>query len=63
MRRGGRAGGGDLRRGEGGRGSTLHELVRDDHVLCVCGSSLHASSSLRTIYGLTNDTVLRIPSV
>ena len=45
-----------------GRGST-HELVRDDHVLCVCGSSLNASSSLKTIYGLTNDTVLLIPSV
>ena len=27
-------------------------------LLCVCGSSLHASSSLYTIYGLTNDTVL-----
>ena len=39
-------------------GGDTHELVRDDHVLCVCGSSLHASSSLLTIYGLTNDTVL-----
>ena len=31
--------------------------------LCVCGSSLHASSSLLTIYELTSDTVLLIPSV
>ena len=38
-----RTGGADLRRGVGG---VTHELVRDDHVLCVCGSSLHASSSL-----------------
>ena len=44
-------------RGGGGGGNT-HELFRDDHVLCVCGSSLHASSSLLTIDGLTNDTVL-----
>ena len=29
----------------GGGGGT-HELVRDDHVLRVCGRSLHASSSL-----------------
>ena len=27
----------------GGGGEDTHELVRDDHVLCVC---LHASSSL-----------------
>ena len=31
--------------------------------LCVCGRSQHASSSLLTIYGLTNDTVLLIPSI
>ena len=30
----------------GGGGGHTHELVRDDHVLCVCGSSLNASSSL-----------------
>ena len=30
----------------GGKGGDTHELVRDDHVLCVCGSSLHASNSL-----------------
>ena len=30
----------------GGGGRVTHEVVRDDHVLCVCGSSLHASSSL-----------------
>ena len=32
--------------GGGGGGGYTHELVRDDRVLCVCGSSLHASSSL-----------------
>ena len=32
--------------GGGGGGVDTHELVRDDHVLCVCGSSVHASSSL-----------------
>ena len=31
--------------------------------LCACGSSLHVCSSLYDIYGLTNDTVLLIPSV
>ena len=32
--------------GGGGRvGGSTHELVHDD-LLCVCGSSLHASSSL-----------------
>ena len=31
--------------------------------LCACGSSLHVSSSFKTFYGLTNDTVLLIPSV
>ena len=30
----------------GGVGDTAHELVRDDHILCICGSSLHTSSSL-----------------
>ena len=30
----------------GGGGGGAHELVRDDHVLCVCWSSFHASSSL-----------------
>ena len=29
-----------------GGGGDTRELVRDDHVLGVCGSSLHASSSL-----------------
>ena len=58
------AGGVDLRGGGAGGGSSTHELVRDDHVfVCVFLSSLHASSSLYTIYGLTNDTVLLIPSV
>ena len=32
--------------GGGGIGGSTHELVRDDHVLCVCGRSQHASSSL-----------------
>ena len=32
--------------GGGGGGGSTHEHVRDHHVLCVCGSSLHASSSL-----------------
>ena len=40
---GGRTGSGDLR-GMGG-GGEKHELVRDDQVLCACGSSLHTSSS------------------
>ena len=39
------AGDGDLR-GRGGGGGEKHELVRDDHVLCACGSSLHTTSSL-----------------
>ena len=39
--------------GRGGGGT--HELVRDDHVF-VC--LWDVSSSLWTIYGLTNDTVL-----
>ena len=30
----------------GGGGGKKHELVRDDQVLCACGSSLHTSSSL-----------------
>ena len=32
--------------GVGGGGGGKHELVRDDHVLCACGSSLLTSSSL-----------------
>ena len=32
--------------GGGGGGGGTHEFVRDVNVLCVCGSSLHASSSL-----------------
>ena len=46
-----------------GGGGSIHDFVRDDHVLCACGSSSHISSSLKTIYGLTNDTVLLILSV
>ena len=37
------AGDGDLR---GRGGGEKHELVRDDHVLCACWSSLHTTSSL-----------------
>ena len=38
MRRGGRAGGGDLRRGIGG---STHQLVRDDHVfVCLCSDPI-----------------------
>ena len=46
--------------GGGGRGGggEKHKLLRNDHVLCAYGSSLHTLSSLLTIYGLTNDTAL-----
>ena len=53
---------GDLRRGGGGGGVHTNSFAMI-MFLCVCGSSLHASSSLLTIYGLTNDTPLLIPSV
>ena len=50
--------------GGGGGGGGVHtNSFAMIMFLCVCWSSLHASSSLRTIYGLTNDTVLHIPSV
>ena len=50
--------------GGGGGGEGVHTIsFAMIMFLCVCGCSLHASSSLRTIYGLTNDTVLHIPSV
>ena len=58
------AGWGDLRRGGGGGGGGVHtNSFAMIMFLCVCGSSLHASSSLKTIYGLTNESVLLIPSV
>ena len=42
--------------GGGGGAGEKHKLVRNDHVLCAYGSSLHTLSSLLTIYALTKDT-------